>query len=103
MENTMEGMKRPWLTVFGVAIALFVASAARPALALPTFAQAYKVDCSACHTMVPALNAYGRYIQSTGFGALDPDVMRHTLPLVYRESITARSTGKLNRLSPNEK
>lgn len=53
--------------------------------------------------MVPALNAYGRYIQSTGFGALDPDVMRHTLPLVYRESITARSTGKLNRLSPNEK
>ncbi|MBV9438853.1 MAG: hypothetical protein JOZ24_02555, partial [Candidatus Eremiobacteraeota bacterium] len=33
--------------------------------ALPTFAQAYGVDCSACHTSIPALNAYGRYVQST--------------------------------------
>lgn len=37
-------------------------------LALPTLAQAYHVDCSACHSFVPALNAYGRYIQSTAFG-----------------------------------
>ena len=33
------------------------------AQAMPPFAQAYGVSCSLCHTQVPALNAYGRYIQ----------------------------------------
>lgn len=71
-----------------------------PALALPTFAQAYHMDCSACHTMVPALNAYGRYVQATAFGALDPTLMKKALPLVVRESVSYRSTGKLERTEP---
>lgn len=73
------------------------------AVALPTFAQAYQIDCSACHTMVPALNAYGRYVQSTAFGALDAAVMKRTLPLVVRESFSYRSTGKLDARAPQYK
>ena len=75
----------------------------RPASALPTFAQAYGIDCSACHTMVPALNAYGRYIQSTAFGALDPAVLKRVIPIVVRESVSYRSTGKLDKLEPADK
>jgi mono/diheme cytochrome c family protein len=73
------------------------------ATALPTFAQAYQVDCDLCHTMVPALNAYGRYVQSTAFGALDPATMRHAVPLVVREAISYRSTGKLDAQEPQDK
>ena len=49
-----------------------------------------------CHTMVPALNAYGRYVQATAFAALDPLVMKRAVPLLMRESISYRSTGKLD-------
>jgi mono/diheme cytochrome c family protein len=73
------------------------------AVALPTFAQAYQVDCSMCHTMVPALNAYGRYVQATAFGALDPIVMKRAVPLLVRESISYRSTGKLDSREPQFK
>src|SRR5665213_375097 len=66
------------------------------AAALPTFAQAYQVDCSVCHTMVPALNAYGRYVQSTAFGALDPKVLHKVLPFVIRETVNYKSTGNLD-------
>jgi len=50
-------------------VVLSLAQRPRIAAALPTFAQAYQVDCSVCHSMVPALNAYGRYVQSTAFAA----------------------------------
>jgi hypothetical protein len=75
----------------------------RPAYALPTFAQAYQIDCSACHTMVPALNAYGRFVQSTAFGALDPAIMKRAFPIVVRESVSYRSTGKLDKLEAADK
>ena len=75
----------------------------RSAVALPTFAQAYQVDCSTCHTMVPALNAYGRYIQSTAFGALDPSIMQRALPILVRESVSYRSTGKLDPKAPADR
>lgn len=68
----------------------------KAASALPTFAQAYQVDCSVCHSFVPALNAYGRYVQSTHFGALDPKVLHKVLPFVIRESANYKSTGNLN-------
>ncbi|HTX60362.1 MAG TPA: hypothetical protein VMH02_11910, partial [Verrucomicrobiae bacterium] len=56
--------------VFGIAIAAMAA----PAEAMPVFAQAYGVKCNVCHTQVPALNTYGRYIQRTGYAAMDPKV-----------------------------
>ncbi len=88
-----------------VGFALVLGLALRPggASALPSFAQAYHIDCSACHSMVPALNAYGRYIQSTHLGALDPTVLKGSFPLVVRESISYRSTGGLSRLAPQDK
>jgi len=90
-------------TVATIALSLSLAIAPRRASALPTFAQALGVDCSACHTMVPALNAYGRFVQSTGFAALDPAVMKKVLPIVVRESLSYRSTGKLDKLLPQDK
>jgi hypothetical protein len=90
---------------FVVILVVGFAFAQRPrnAVALPTFAQAYQVDCSTCHTMVPALNAYGRYVQSTAFGALDPAIMQRALPLLVRESASYRSTGKLDAKAPADK
>jgi len=73
------------------------------AAALPTFAQAYHMDCSACHTMVPALNAYGRFVQSTAYGALDASVMKKVIPIVVRESVSYRSTAKLDKLRPQDR
>lgn len=86
------------LLVWSVLCAGFLGSALWPraALALPTFAQAYQVDCSVCHSFVPGLNAYGRYVQSTAFGALDPKVLHKVLPFVIRETVNYKSTGNLD-------
>jgi hypothetical protein len=62
------------------AVAVLVAARER-AVAMPPFAQAYGVQCSTCHTQVPTLNAYGRYVQRTGYASLDPHVLRTTLPV----------------------
>jgi hypothetical protein len=50
-------------------------------VAMPTFAQAYGVACSTCHTQVPLLNAYGRYVQRTGYASLDRTVLSKALPV----------------------
>ena len=52
-----------------------------PASAMPNFAQAYGIKCSECHIQIPALNAYGRYVQRTGFGALNPHVIERESPM----------------------
>lgn len=66
------------------AIALY----SRPAQALPTFAKAYGVQCSACHTFPPQLNAYGRYIQRTGYAALSRDLVKSVAPVTLSEEPT---------------
>lgn len=96
----------PFLSAIG-SIAAFTAVLSalqrpQPAPALPTFAQAYQVDCSVCHTMVPALNAYGRYVQSTAFAALDAKILRRAVPLVVRESVNYQSTGNLDPKHPTQ-
>jgi hypothetical protein len=53
----------------------------RPAAAMPNFAQAYGVPCSECHVQIPALNAYGRYVQRTGYAALNPHVIERESPV----------------------
>ncbi len=55
---------------------------------MPVFAQAYGVKCSVCHTQVPALNTYGRYVQRTGYASLDPKVLRRAFPLWFGEAVT---------------
>lgn len=52
-----------------------------PAAAMPTFGQAYGVDCSLCHTAVPALNAYGRYVQRSQYAYLDEAVVKKAFPV----------------------
>lgn len=70
--------------VFGTA-AWLLGSAER-ADAMPPFAQAYGMKCSVCHTQVPALNDYGRYVQRTGYASLDPHVLQRALPVWLGEN-----------------
>lgn len=65
-------MKR-FLLLTGTLAALCACLTLRAA-AMPPFAQAYGLQCNVCHTLVPTLNAYGRYIQRTGYASLDPHV-----------------------------
>lgn len=52
-----------------------------PAQAMPNFAQAYGVPCSECHIQIPALNAYGRWVQRTGYSGLNPHVLERESPI----------------------
>lgn len=60
--------------------------------AMPPFAQAYGVDCNTCHTQVPGLNAYGRYVQRTGYASLDPHVLHRAFPFWLGEQLNYDST-----------
>ncbi len=51
----------------------------KPAQAMPNFAQAYGIPCSYCHIQIPALNAYGRWVQRTGYAGLNPHVLEPSL------------------------
>ena len=64
-----------------------------PARAMPPFAQAYGESCETCHTAVPALNAYGRYVQRTGYASLDPGTIHRAIPIWIGESPTFDSMG----------
>lgn len=68
------------------AVAVLPILTAPPADAMPPFAQAYGVQCSVCHTQVPALNTYGRYVQRTGYASLDPHVLSRALPVWVGEN-----------------
>ncbi|MBV8298664.1 MAG: hypothetical protein JO083_03760 [Candidatus Eremiobacteraeota bacterium] len=63
------------------AAAAFLLAARAPGAAMPTFGQAYGVDCSKCHTQVPTLNAYGRYVQRSQYAYLDQPVLKKAMPL----------------------
>jgi hypothetical protein len=60
---------------------------------MPPFAQAYGVKCNVCHTQVPALNTYGRYVQRTGYASLDPHVLTRALPVWVGENLSYDSQG----------
>jgi hypothetical protein len=68
--------------------------------AMPPFALAYGVKCSTCHTAVPALNAYGRYVQRTAYASLKRDVLNTQLPIWIGEQINGDSTGGVSDTSP---
>lgn len=77
-------MRGTFVAVAAVA-ALCLGFAAR-ADAMPPFAQAYGEQCNVCHTEVPILNAYGRYVQRTGYASLDPHVLRRANPIWIGEN-----------------
>ena len=80
--------------------ALFCGTAAQ---AMPNFGKAYGVKCSTCHTVVPALNAYGRYVQRTGYASLNRNVVNTVIPIWIGESINGDSTGNVSSQSPDWK
>jgi hypothetical protein len=80
--------------------AAFAAGTGMTAQAMPIFAKAYGVQCSTCHTVVPALNAYGRYVQRTGYASLNRDVLKTVSPIWIGEQVNGDSTGGVSDLTP---
>jgi hypothetical protein len=66
--------------------------APKPTLAMPNFAQGLGVKCSLCHTMVPLLNSYGRYVQRTAYAAMNYDQVKRAIPGWIDESLAYDST-----------
>lgn len=79
-----------------VALAIILMSRAQ---AMPIFAKAYGVSCSTCHTVVPALNAYGRYVQRTGYASLNRDVLKTVVPFWIGEQVNGDSTGGVSNIT----
>lgn len=80
---------RSYRAVVAIALAFsatFVFVNARPSQAMPPFAQAYGESCEVCHSAVPALNAYGRYVQRTGYSSLDSSTIHRANPVWIGES-----------------
>src|SRR5579885_2242330 len=75
----------------------------KTAQAMPPFAQAVGQNCSLCHTMMPGLNAYGRYVLRTFYGAITWDTFHGTSPAWINYTISGRSTGKLDPRAPSFK
>jgi hypothetical protein len=89
-----------------VAIALVTFVVRDRASATPVFAQAYGLACTACHAQVPVLNAFGRYVQRTGYAALSPQALKHAVPVflfdtgstyTHQNGQPTRITGPLDR------
>jgi hypothetical protein len=78
-----------WLPILA---AVAFAAAAAPAAAMPNFAQAYNLDCRSCHTEVPALNDYGRYVQRTQYAALEAATVQKAVPIWVGESASYDSS-----------
>lgn len=62
---------------------------------MPPFAQAYGANCIVCHTEVPALNSYGRYVQRSGYAVLDSKTLHRSLPfwLGFNPSYSSQNEG----------
>jgi hypothetical protein len=65
--------------------ASIIVEAMRPTAAMPPFAQSYGINCEVCHTAVPALNAYGRYVQRTGYSSLDAGTIHRANPIWFSQ------------------
>lgn len=58
----------------------FVIANPKVSTAMPNFAVAYGVACSQCHTAVPTLNAYGRFIQRSQYAYMDAGILKKAVP-----------------------
>ncbi len=100
----MIAIRRLW-TAAASGVLTLVGAAAQVSVghAMPVFAKAYGIKCSVCHTVVPALNAYGRYVQRTGYSSLNRDVLKTVPPIWFGEQLNGDSTGGVSDTSPNLK
>src|SRR5215469_16333299 len=77
--------------LFGAALFSWLcAASAVPARALPIFAHRYGLQCQACHTTVPTLNAFGHYFLKHRFRLPGG---RGTFPLTVKAELTYSSAG----------
>lgn len=53
--------------VHAAAALAFWAASTAPGQAIPLFAQRYRLQCAACHTVFPELNAFGQYFREHGY------------------------------------
>src|SRR5579863_7824453 len=65
-------------------LALVAAAAFVPqtASSIPIFAERYRLQCEACHTVLPELNAFGNYFRAHGYRL--PQQKHGTLPVAIR-------------------
>ena len=81
---TRRGIHR---IILGLSLAMgMLFAGGSPAWAMPPFAQAYGMKCNVCHTQVPALNSYGRYLQRTGYATLDYHTLHRAAPFWIGET-----------------
>jgi len=73
--------RRATILFASLLVLAWIVEAVRPTSAMPNFAQAYGVQCQTCHTVVPALNSYGRYVQRTGYSSLDAKTIERADPV----------------------
>jgi len=78
---------RATVLLIAILAVAWIVEATRPTAAMPPFAQAYGMDCQVCHSIVPALNAYGRYVQRTGYASLDPTTIHRAMPVWVGEQV----------------
>lgn len=93
--NALRRYPVPAVVLVTFAVASFVVEGMKPTQAMPPFAQAYGMNCEVCHAVVPALNAYGRYVQRTGYASLDAATIHHVNPFWLGEQLTY-NTGDAN-------
>lgn len=75
----------------------------QPLQAMPNFSRALGVSCDTCHTMVPALNAYGRLVQRTFYQTINSKTLRNTLPIYIEQEIQSYSYGGKDAAEPGRK
>ncbi len=80
--------RRATLTLAALLGLLAAALTTAPVSAMPNFAQALGVDCSACHIAVPGLKSYGRYMQRSAFTAIPAKTLERALPIWFSEQAT---------------
>lgn len=85
------------LIIVGVLAVAFVLESTRPTQAMPPFAESYGINCEVCHSSVPALNNYGRYVQRTGYASLDPGTIHQVNPFWVGVSPTYDSSAYPNQ------
>jgi len=97
---------RPLFAILTAAFVLvLVVSGLKPRQteAVPTFAAALGVKCSVCHTMVPELNAYGRYIARSFYQPINTKQTRNELPLWIWYQAVGNNKGSLDSAQSGKK
>jgi mono/diheme cytochrome c family protein len=74
------------LTIAALTLSAVAAVAPQPARAVPLFAQRYNLQCGACHSVLPELNAFGNAFRERGY-RLDGAPKHGTTIVALREQV----------------